>query len=138
MRRYIRHPSDIPIQYKLGDIVANSREYLNNISKGGLSFRSHSYIKKGTAISIEIPLVRPIFSTIGVVVWCTRYGDNYNVGVKFTDSETQFRIRMVEQVCHIESYKHDIERKEGRSLSGEEAAAEWINKYAEDFPVFGS
>jgi hypothetical protein len=41
---------------------------------------------------------------------------------------------MVEQVCHIEQYKADVLKKEGRELTGEEAAKEWILKYAKDFP----
>ena len=45
-----------------------------------------------------------------------------------------FRARMVEQVCHIEQYKHQVLKKEGRKLSGEEAALEWIQKYAPQFP----
>ena len=41
---------------------------------------------------------------------------------------------MVEQICHIEQYKQDVFEKDGRRLSGEQAALEWIEKYATDFP----
>jgi hypothetical protein len=41
---------------------------------------------------------------------------------------------MVEQVCHIKQYSKEILEKEGRKLSDEEAAVEWIEKYAKDFP----
>ena len=43
-------------------------------------------------------------------------------------------MRMVEQVCHIEHWKKEIREKEGRELTGEQAAMEWIKKYAKDFP----
>jgi hypothetical protein len=36
-------------------------------------------------------------------------------------------------VCHIENYKKEIYQTEGRVLSPEEAAMEWINKYAAQF-----
>jgi len=49
-REYIRHPSDIPIEYELMDIVYDQKEYLNNISTGGLCFRSNRYIEKNTTI----------------------------------------------------------------------------------------
>ncbi|MCZ7563309.1 MAG: hypothetical protein M5U08_05410 [Burkholderiales bacterium] len=41
---------------------------------------------------------------------------------------------MVEQVCHIEEYRRAVARDEGRTLSTEEAAAEWIAEYAARFP----
>jgi hypothetical protein len=134
VREYIRHPSDIPIQYRLVDIVAHSKEYLRDVSRGGLSFRSLVRIEPGTIISIEIPLVRPVFETRSIVVWCKKDGNEYNVGVKFVDAGSEFRMRMVEQICHIESYKRRIVREEGRELDGEQAALEWITKYADDFP----
>lgn len=134
MRKYIRHPSDIPIVYDLGDVVADQKEYLKNISISGLCFRSRQYIEQGTTISIQIPLAQPIFSGKGVVVWCQQKSEHYEVGVQFLDEDTGFRVRMVEQVCYIEKYKREVLEKEGRRLSGEEAAVEWITKYAKDFP----
>jgi hypothetical protein len=41
---------------------------------------------------------------------------------------------MVEQVCHIEHYKNEVKRREGREISGEQAANEWIAKFAGNFP----
>ena len=48
--------------------------------------------------------------------------------------EQKFIYSMVEQVCHIEQYKKEVLKNEGQGLSGEEAAVEWITKYAKDFP----
>ncbi len=41
---------------------------------------------------------------------------------------------MIEQVCYIEQYRKEVLKKEGRKLSGEEAAMEWVEKYAKDSP----
>ena len=41
---------------------------------------------------------------------------------------------MIEQICHIEQYKADVLAKEGRQLDVEQAAREWIYKFADDFP----
>jgi hypothetical protein len=41
---------------------------------------------------------------------------------------------MVGQVCHIESYKKVVYQAEGRLLTAEEAAMEWIGKHASQFP----
>ncbi|MEQ8937648.1 MAG: PilZ domain-containing protein, partial [Gammaproteobacteria bacterium] len=51
-----------------------------------------------------------------------------------TSKQKMFLLRMVEQLCHIEHYRNEIARVEGRELSSEQAAQEWISKYAESFP----
>jgi len=133
-RLFIRHPSDIPIEISLEDVVSHKKEYLNNIGLGGLSFKSRKCLKKGTIIKIKIPLIKPVFEARGEVVWCEGKNGYYNVGVEFLDVDSAFKARMIEQICHIEHYKKEVMEKEGRTLSGEEAALEWIQKYAEQFP----
>ncbi len=135
MRHSIRHPSDIPIEISTDELAEDQREAMNDISFGGLSFQSRDYIKAGTTIAIRIPFVEPPFETMAKVRWCRkRAGGHYDIGVAFPDREEAFRTRMVEQVCHIEHYKREVFEKEGRQLSGEEAAAEWISRYAATFP----
>ena len=134
MRKYIRHPTDIPIEYNIGDLVTDKKEYLKDISHGGLSFQSKVFIEKGSKIMIRFPLRKPILEEEGIVMWCFKNKDQYDVGVRFKNAIDEFRIRMVEQVSYIEHYKKEVLLKEGRKLSGKEAAAEWIQKYAKDFP----
>ena len=43
-------------------------------------------------------------------------------------------VRDSTQLCHIEHYKQMVLRTQGRSLSGQQAALEWISKFAEQFP----
>lgn len=133
-RKFIRHPSDIPIEISLQDVVTNNIEYLNNIGIGGLSFKSKVALNLDTIIRIKIPLIHPIFEATGRVCWCEETEEFFNVGVEFLEIDSAFRVRMVEQVCHIEHYKKEVSKKEGRDLSGEEAAVEWIKKYAKLFP----
>jgi hypothetical protein len=45
---------------------------------------------------------------------------------------------MVEQVCHIEEYKQAMLRIEQRKLTSQQAAREWIDKYAAQFPLADS
>ncbi len=134
MRQFIRHPTDIPIEYTIGESIAYSNEYLKNISRGGLCFCVDVNIEPGFAILIRIPICMPVFKAKGFVVWCHKTKEKYEVGVKFADTGTEFSVRNVEQICYIEEYKKKVLKKEGRKLSGEEAAMEWIEKYAKDFP----
>ncbi len=133
-RKFIRHEAGLPIEVGLGDLVAHKKEYLNNISFGGLSFKSKENVEKGTVIKIRIPLVRPMFEATGKVAWCRKENDIYNVGVQFVTPADGFKMRMLEQICHIETYKKEVRKKEGRRITGEAAAIEWINKYAAKFP----
>ncbi len=41
---------------------------------------------------------------------------------------------MLEQICYMEEYKKEILDKDGRVLTSEEAAIEWITKFAAEFP----
>lgn len=135
IRTYIRHPSDIPIEYRTdAGFSGANREPLNNISEGGLSFRSRQALPVGTAITIRISEVQPDFEVRGHVAWCRPDSQVFEIGVAFLDATDLFQIRMVEQVCHIEQYKADVLAREGRRLNGEQAAREWIENFASDFP----
>lgn len=134
MRQYLRHPSDVPIAYRLGEVVANRSHYLRNIGKGGLCFSSRIAIALGAHIHIEIPIAEPVFKADGIVVWCEPADDDFEVGVRFEGVDSDYGLRMVEQVCQIEHYRHEIYKSEGRLLTSEEAALEWIQKYAAGFP----
>lgn len=134
MREYIRHPSSIPLEVKVADVPDAQSEYLNNVSLGGLSFHSTNKLEAGVRISIRIPLLRETVQVSGQVVWCMKQGKAYEVGVVFRDKEEAFRTRMVEQICHIENYRNEVFEQEHRQLTSEEAAIEWIKKYAGSFP----
>ncbi|MET0068232.1 MAG: PilZ domain-containing protein [Candidatus Thiodiazotropha sp.] len=135
MRLYIRHPTDVPIDFQLGGRVTMNREQLTNYSTGGLCFMSDQLIETGTEINIAIPIMPPRFHATGVVVWCREEQQGFLVGVKFVETETAYAVRMVEQLCYIEQYKQMVKTLEDRDLTGEEAAMEWIEKYAGEFPT---
>lgn len=132
MRRYIRHPFDVTIRYTVDETAGNGKE-LKNISEGGLCFHSPTPIDTGSRIRIEIPIEPEAFVAEGIVVWCRRH-EGYEIGVQFDEATQSFSLRMVEQVCHIKHYQREVLAKEGRRLSNEEAALEWISKYAKVFP----
>lgn len=134
MREYIRHPSSIPLEVNIADLPERQNEYLNNVSVGGLSFHSTKKLETGARVTIRIPLLRDYIQVSGEVVWCNKLGESYEVGVAFQDKEEAFRTRMVEQICHIEQYRSEVWQREHRQLTSEQAAVEWIKKYAKTFP----
>lgn len=138
MRTYIRHPANIPVQIEVESETAGNTHRLNNVSRGGLAFNSAEPIAKGSVIQLTINAVDPAFEAQGIVTHCHRGPEQYLVGIEFIHRNDLFVARMVEQICHIEHYKREVAEHEGRELSGQEAATEWIRKYADSFPRWGT
>jgi PilZ domain len=134
MRHFIRHPADIPIEVSAGDQLVHATRHIHNVSLGGLAFESDGELEPGIIVEVRIPFVRPMFETKARVVWCSAREGGFELGVAFLDPEDAFRARMVEQVCHIENYKKVVYETEGRLLTAEQAAMEWMRKYASQFP----
>ena len=137
MRSYIRHPSDIPIEFQEESVAAAETRKLVDVSCGGLSFLAQSPLEPESVITVRIAYVEPTFEAPCRVSWCRRRQEQFLIGVEFLYSEDEYRARMVEQICHIEHYKKEVLAREGRMLTGEQAAREWIRKYAKDFPALG-
>ncbi len=110
-------------------------ETLTNVSLGGLSFNSKHAIETGQKVSVCIPALDDDNYLSGTVVWCEKSRDGHEIGLEFEGKKDLFRLRMIEQICHIEHYRKEIRQAEGRELSSEEAAKEWISRYAGDFPA---
>lgn len=134
-RRFIRHPVSMPIEATRAPPhgpVAAMNAY--SIGMGGLAFRCSQRLEPGTLVRIRIPHIRPEFETDARVVWCRDSEGGAELGVEFLNADDAFRARMVEQACYIERYRQDVRDTQGRTLTPEEAAAEWINRFAAAFP----
>jgi hypothetical protein len=133
-RAFIRHTVDVPLEVRpAGDATAERRRSAN-VSHGGLAFDSDVPRERGTVLELRIPAVDPPFEAAAEVVWSRRVGDAYQIGVRFMEAADAFRVRMVQQVCSIENYRREVREREGRELSTEDAATEWIGRYAGRFP----
>jgi len=136
MRSFIRHPTDMPIEV-LADGASQTDQSLRNVGHGGLCFRYAREIPVGAVMRVRIAVTRPAFEAEVRVAWCLPEGETYQVGVEFLERDDLFRARMVEQLCRIEDYRRDLRKNRGRHLSSQEAALEWISKFAKSFPQFG-
>ncbi|MFH1368502.1 MAG: PilZ domain-containing protein [Elusimicrobiota bacterium] len=136
-RKSARYQPEVPIEIELeiGKNFNISKECLNNISIDGLSFRFDFLIPKGRLININIPMRRTIFAMKGEVVWCEQKSGAYDIGIKFSEASDVFKAKIYSQICRIEDYRQEVFEKEGRQLSFNEAAKEWISKFAGDFSL---
>jgi hypothetical protein len=141
IRKFIRHPVDVPIQVSNSWVEDEDDETLDqtitNVSLGGLAFVSPEPLEILDRVRVCIPILERDNTLIGNVVWCEKCdsGVEFEIGIEFEKSRDVFRLRMIEQVCHIEHYRKEVMLNEGRELSTQEAASEWISKYAGDFPA---
>jgi hypothetical protein len=133
MRRYVRHPSTIPIELSLERQRCGAPTQLHNVGAGGIACAVTEPLPVGSTVQLRVPLVWPEYKGCGVVVWCRRAPvGGFEVGIEFNAQEA-FKSKMVEQLCQIEEYRQQISREQGRELDGEQAAREWISRHARDF-----
>ncbi|MBN1409038.1 MAG: PilZ domain-containing protein [Calditrichaceae bacterium] len=104
-------------------------ERLNDISFEGLSFESDVAYRKGAILTITIPVTQPAFRVISEVVWCKPNGGNYKIGTKFLQIQNGYRMKMLEQLTFIETYRKKVFFDENRSLSCEQAYSELKNYF---------
>jgi hypothetical protein len=136
-RAFVRHTIDVPLEVSTVDSTASSPKHSVNLSSGGLSFLVDECMTVGQVVHLRIPTVKPPFEADARVVWCRPEGEKFLAGVAFTDPTQAFKVRMVEQVCAIEQYRKEVAENEGRTLTSQEAATEWIQKFAGTFPSNG-
>jgi len=136
MRHFIRHPVSVPIQLEeLDSEISFGINTLSNVSYSGVSCLSTDPMESGRTVKMKINCVNPHFEITGNIVWCRKKDNLYEVGIEFIVSKDKvFLLRMIEQICHIEHYRNEVLYNDGRKLNSEEAAEEWIGKYANEFP----
>lgn len=132
-RHCVRHPVDVPIEVRVENAPRETSVPLHDVGRGGLAFTANGPVPIGSHVRVRINLVAPEFLAPARVVWCHREEDRYLVGLEFDVADDAFRARMVEQICHIEHYRNE-QAEAGRALTIREAAREWIEKHAQDFP----
>ncbi len=115
-------------------VINHPCDTLDNVSLGGLAFKSTQGIPNGQAVQISFPLLNKDLSVTGQVVWNKKNDSGFEIGLEFNDPDELYRLRMIEQICYIEHYRAEIQHHENRYLSSEEAAQEWIRLYADNFP----
>ncbi len=132
-RAFVRHPASAPIQV-FPQQQRLEQSAINDISNGGLAFRSNVCLDEGETLKIRIPHVDPPFEAVCVVRWRRQLeGDHrFEIGVMFLDEQARFRARMVEQICHILQFQQQ-QAEIGRIMDFETAARLWISEHAAGF-----
>jgi len=132
---FIHHPAGFPLDCKRIWFGVKEESLQDESGNIGLIFESHKYIKPGSTIEIVIPLRNGEEKFRGKVVLIRNLGDYYEVGLWLSHRADASRARIVEQICHIETYLQAKKYRDGPyTINRERIAEEWITKYAASVP----
>ena len=133
---FIQHPVAFPYcirRMRFWEILQFRNETPSGI---GIMFDSSEYLKPGTFIEFSIPLPDRTESFMGKVVLVRSNGEQFEIGLWLYCEEDANRVRLVEQICHIEVYMQEKKYRDGPyNLNPDRVAREWISKYASQVPV---
>lgn len=133
---FIHHPADFPLSWRR---IKKLKHEAVETEHGnlGLCFVSDKYIRPGTILELNITLRGETHCFVGQVILVRNRVDQFEIGVWFSSREDAGRVRIVEQICHIESYLRSKRHYDGPFISKERVAQEWITRFASRFPSFG-
>ena len=135
-RRFYRHPIGVPISLSATKEKRGGRSKSLDVSLGGLSFLWPRKLPKGALVGVNIAVKDKLFEIPSTVAYTqeNRKSGKYRTGVCFTDYPSAFMARLAEEMLEILQYRKDLSQELGREIPEEEAASEWIKKYAAKFP----
>ena len=132
---FIHHPTGFPLEFKriwFGGRGNRARMECNDI---GLLFECDRHLPPGATLEVRIPLRAETERFRGQVVLVRHNGECYEIGLWVPCREDAGRMRIVEQICHIESYLRQRKYSEGPyTINREQVAEEWIKRFAASVP----
>ncbi|HSG04053.1 MAG TPA: hypothetical protein VLA39_10040 [Marinobacterium sp.] len=130
--KYLQHPKAIGLNIEPSTDCSAGPECMPL----GLILNSKESFETGACIRISHPSLCPESEVHAQVIWCRRQPSGHQLAVEFRTEENLYRVRMLEQLCHIKLYQVERQR-EGEKISFDAAAAQWIAQYAAHFPTDG-
>ena len=85
--------------------------------------------------AVDIPIREKFFHIRARVVYSREDTQTslYKTGVTFEDTDSLFKAKLAEEILAIEKFREKLVRLEGREVTEEEAASQWISKYGKKF-----
>ena len=100
---------------------------IQNISLGGIACFSDEAVPTGDLVSVDLSIGGQLLQLEGRVVWCRRApGGHFELGLRFEEGAAESRERVYRDLAEIERYRHEVLMLEGRQLSSDAAALEWM------------
>jgi hypothetical protein len=114
-----------------GDIISA----VADLGDGGIAFPSPRELPLESVVDVSLPIGDRAFSLAGSIASCqpNPAGGQYRIGVAFLHPMMSFRMKLAEQVLRIHELRREISDEQGRHVTTEEAAREWVTRHAEEF-----
>ncbi|MGH7898216.1 MAG: PilZ domain-containing protein, partial [Candidatus Binatia bacterium] len=107
---------------------------VGDLSEGGLAFACDSPLEPGTVVEVSLPLADQPFLLVGCVRRCEPAATSeFRIGVEFLHPAMSFRMKLAEQILRIQELRRELSRERGEEISNEEAARQWVERYAAEF-----
>ena len=126
-------PIQIKLDYASDYLKETDDDTITNVSLGGMSFIADDRFDLNQTIRVRFPILNDKTSLGCKVIWCEKTKRGYEVGLEFDDADEVQRLKMIDQISDIEKFRRRKEAIEGHPVDSEQAAREWIQKYAGDF-----
>lgn len=102
---FIHHPEDFPLRYRRRSRLP-WRHRAPRPAQGtvGLSFHCTEYLPAGSLLDVEIPLRGRVQRFLATVILVREQVTGFEIGLGFPSADDAARARIVERICHTESY----------------------------------
>lgn len=132
---FLHHASGVPLEIRRLWFGAWCPPHCADRSDIGFMFESDDYLPPGATLEVMIPLRNQAECFVGKIVFVRHTGACYEIGLWLPAPAEAGRLRIVEQICHIEAYLQQKKYTEGPyALNRDRVAAEWIDRYAGNVP----
>ncbi|MEL0636639.1 MULTISPECIES: energy transducer TonB [Marinomonas] len=132
---FVAHPKELPLEITLIEDQAFPTLMEERDGFVGITYLAAQHLERGRSVRITLQEIDPNFCVTGRVVSCCNEVGEYRIAIEFPIKDECYCVRMVEQLSQIEHYRRQA-KTQGRRLNYNEAAAEWIQKFAASFPAF--
>jgi len=130
---FIRHPEQVAISVEPTMLQEPHQD--TEKPRLGLICLSQTPYPPGETLAIDFPELKLADSQLtGTLFNCLPTPNGFELAIEFNNADTAMRMRMIEQRACIELYRHYVCEEQGRQLTPDEAALEWIDQYAACFP----
>lgn len=127
--KFITHPNNIPIKIELKKTFLKKLPEVHDNECHGLIIKRKSKISLNQILKINIKVDEIDFNGIGVVAFCNKVNEDYEIGIVFIKSCDPFSIKMTLQICQIKDFIDSNVNKDSDDVK----ALNWIKLNASTF-----
>ncbi len=130
---YLRHAAKVPIAWReIPRHLARPGE-IGTDAGVGMRFLSSRPARAGALVEATLTVAGEACRFRGTVRWVRPQGHRFEIALRLAGPEHALRARLAEQACRIEVYRRSLSRRASRPVGIEQAAREWVERYAARF-----